>query len=272
MIVGTQSYVWFQVYQAQGKKLEDHWDEILGQVAAAGCEAFEHTVDALATPEQAETMGRLLAKHGLRMPSAYAGSRLHDERWEESVGQVLSRAAFAKQLGASVLITNPQPLSQDKTEAQLETQARALDTLGRELAARGLRLAFHNHSPEMRASAREFHHMMVGTSPAHVGLCLDAHWIYRGAGNSQVALFDIVRLYGERIASLHLRQSRQGTWTQTLSDGDIDYHRLAAVLQHLAFNGPLIMEQAVETGTPTDLPAVERERQSRQWVRQVFGV
>jgi inosose dehydratase len=124
----------------------------------------------------------------------------------------------------------------------------------------------------MRASAREFHHMMLGTDPAQVGLCLDAHWIYRGAGNSQVALYDIVQLYGSRIASLHLRQSRGGVWTQALGDGDIDYQPLVARLRELRFAGPLIMEQAVEKGTPTDLPPVERERQSRAWVRAMFGV
>jgi inosose dehydratase len=273
MIVGTQSYTWYQAYQeAQGKPLSEHWDEILAQVAEAGCQAFENTVDAIATPELAEAMGRLLAKHGLTMPSVYAGSRLHDERWEESVTEVLERAQFARQLGATVLVTNPQPLPQDKTDAELRIQAKALDILGRELRGLGLRLAFHNHSVEMRASAREFHHMLLGTDPAHVGLCLDTHWIYRGAGNSEVALYDIVQLYGARIASLHLRQSRHGIWTQSLCAGDIDYSPLVASLRALRFDGPLIMEQAVEVGTPRDLPAVERERLSRQWVRAVFGV
>ncbi len=113
--------------------------------------------------------------------------------------------------------------------------------------------------------------MMLGTDPAHVGLCLDAHWIYRGAGNSEVALYDIVKLYGPRIASLHLRQSRGGVWAQTLGDGDIDYRPLAAALRALSFDGPAILEQCFEEGTPSDLPPVERERRSRQWVRGMFG-
>ena len=47
-------------------------------------------------------------------------------------------------------------------------------------------------------------------------LCLDTHWIYRGAGNSNVALFDILKLYGDRVVSLHLRQSVGGVWSETL--------------------------------------------------------
>ncbi|OGV72741.1 MAG: hypothetical protein A3K19_02890 [Lentisphaerae bacterium RIFOXYB12_FULL_65_16] len=272
MIVGTQSYTWHQVCAEQGKKLNDHWADVLPLVAQSGCQAIEHNSDAIGSPELADRMAALLAQHGLKMPSVYAGSRLHDDGWEQSVATVLKQALFAKQLGASVLVTNPQPLQQDKTDAELRCQAEAMNTLGRELAAMGIRLAFHNHTPEMRASAREFHHMMLGTDPKHVGLCLDTHWIYRGAGNSQVALYDIVKLYGARIASLHIRQSRDGIWAQTLCDGDIDYRPLVATLRDLRFTGPMIMEQAIEKGTPTDLAPVERERRSREWVRQVFGV
>jgi len=79
----------------------------------------------------------------------------------------------------------------------------------------GLTLSYHNHDIELRNAAREFHHMMVGTDPAYVTLCLDAHWIYRGAGNSAVALFDVLKLYGPRITELHLRQSKDNIWTET---------------------------------------------------------
>jgi hypothetical protein len=58
-------------------------------------------------------------------------------------------------------------------------------------------------------------------------------------------------------------------WDEVLA---IDYQPLVARLRELRFAGPLIMEQAVEKGTPTDLPPLERERQSRAWVRAMFGV
>ena len=83
-------------------------------------------------------------------------------------------------------------------------------------------LAYHNHDAEMREGAREFHHMLTGTDPANVKLCLDAHWIYRGSGNSQVALFDIVEIYVDRIVELHLRQSHDGIWSEVFGEGDIN--------------------------------------------------
>jgi inosose dehydratase len=139
-------------------------------------------------------------------------------------------------LDTQVAVVNPTPIRWgqplDKSDGELATQARALQTLAERLAVHGVRLAYHTHDAEMRHAAREFHHMLLATDPAVVGLCLDAHWIYRGAGNSQVALFDIVQLYGSRVVSLHLRQSRNGVWTETLDEADgadLDYARLAHV-------------------------------------------
>ena len=75
--------------------------------------------------------------------------------------------------------------------------------------------------------------MLLATDPKNVSLCLDVHWVYRGSGNSQVALFDIVKLYGKRIAELHLRQSKGGIWQETFTEGDIDYPRLVQMLDGL---------------------------------------
>ena len=120
-------------------------------------------------------------------------------------------------------MTNPSPIRwggpQSKTDDQLKLQARLLSQLGARLSDLGLVLAYHNHDAELRHAAREFHHMMLGTDPSTVTLCLDAHWIYRGSGNSSVALFDVLKLYGPRISELHLRQSRDGVWTEDLCDG-----------------------------------------------------
>ena len=113
--------------------------------------------------------------------------------------------------------------------------------------------------------------MMVGTDPAHVTLCLDAHWVYRGSGNSQVALFDIVKLYGPRITELHLRQSQNGVWTEAFGPGDIDYPRLAAGLLRIGVKPLLVLEQAVEAGSPNTMNAVEAFQKSTAYTRQVFA-
>jgi len=135
----------------------------------------------------------------------------------------------------------------------------------------GLTLSYHNHDIELRNAAREFHHMMLGTDPAHVTLCLDAHWIYRGAGNSQVALFDVLKLYGSRITELHLRQSKDNIWTETFCKGDIDYRAIAKHLLNIGVRPHIVLEQAVESGSPKTMSTVEAFKKSSQYTRRVFA-
>jgi len=113
--------------------------------------------------------------------------------------------------------------------------------------------------------------MMAGTDPAYVTLCLDAHWIYRGAGNSSVALFDVLKLYGSRVTELHLRQSKDNIWTEAMCDGDIDYPALAKHLLRIGVRPHLVMEQAVETGSPKTMSTIEAFQQSSQYARRVFA-
>ncbi len=124
---------------------------------------------------------------------------------------------------------------------------------------------------ELRNGAREFHHMMTGTNPKLVSLCLDSHWIYRGTGNSSVALFDIVELYGSRIVEIHLRQSQKGTWSETFGEGDINYSALADRLKSKRVRPHLVLEVAVEKGTPKTLDPVTAHRRSVEFARKVFG-
>ncbi len=135
----------------------------------------------------------------------------------------------------------------------------------------GMTLAYHNHDAELRNAAREFHHMLLGTDPRNMAFCLDVHWVYRGSGNSQVALFDVVRLYGSRIRELHLRQSIHGVWTETFCDGDIDYRALAKRLLEMGVKPHLVLEQAPEKCTPKTMDAVESHRRSCRYAREVFA-
>ena len=222
----------------------------------------------IGSPGEVERLAALLAKHGLAMRSIYVGSVLHDAaQADKNVAQILAIAEKAKAAGTRILVTNPNPLRwggpENKSDAQLKTQAAALEELGRQLGKIGMVLAYHNHDIELRNAAREFHHMMAGTDPKCVTLCLDAHWVYRGAGNFSVALFDVVKLYGSRITELHLRQSKDGIWSETFGEGDIDYPLLAERLKDLGIKPHLVMEIAVEKGTPKTLDPVKAHRQSR---------
>lgn len=271
--LACNQYPWIVFYRRDGRDFNASLDSGLAEVAASGVDGFEPIINA---PEEVDRLGPLLKRHGLAMRSLYVNSVLHEpDTAEQSIQQVLAVAEKAKPLGTRILVTNPSPIRwggpENKDDSQLRAQAKALDKLGGELKSMGLVLSYHNHDIELRHAAREFHHMMLGTDLKNVTLCLDAHWIYRGAGNSAVALFDVLKLYGRRVTELHLRQSVDGVWTETLCDGDIDYPALARHLARIGVRPHLVVEQAVESGTPKTMGAVEAHRRSAQYARRVFA-
>ncbi len=269
-VAGNQ-YPWGTYYRRENRDPARELDAALREAAAAGLNGFEPLARSAG---DVRTLAPLLRKHQLEMRSLYVNSTLHDPAWaDQSIAEVLGIAAEARVAGVRIVVTNPSPLgdAEAKTDEQLRFQARALGRLGAALRAQGLTLAYHNHAPELRHAAREFHHMMLATDPKVVRLCLDAHWIYRGSGNSSVALFDIVEMYAPRIAEVHLRQSRNGVWTETFGEGDIDYGALARRLAALRVRPHLVLEQAVEEGTPHTMTGLEAHRIGQAYVRKLFG-
>jgi inosose dehydratase len=242
-----------------------HSDRLLDRIASTQIAGYEPIVN---SASELNGLQDRLHQHGLQMRSLYVNSVLHDAaRIDASIENVVRIAKAARGTGTRIVVTNPAPIrwggDEDKSDAELRLQARSLDQLGAQLRQLGVTLAYHNHDAELRQGGREFHHMLTATNEENVKLCLDAHWVYRGCGNSEVAVFDVLTHYHDRIVELHLRQSVNGTWTETFTvDGDIDYARLFAFLSARSIFPHLVLEQAVESSTPNKLDVVKAHRQS----------
>lgn len=271
--LSTNAYSWQVFYQREGRDFGGMLDAGLAEVKSCGIDGYEPGVGGV------EDIGRLvplLEKHGLEMRSLYVNSTLHTEvEAAKSIETIVAVAKATRGVGTRIFVTNPNPIQwgggQSKDDGQLRVQAASMNRLGAALKEHGVTLAYHNHDIELRHAGREFHHMMVGTDPGLVSLCLDSHWVFRGSGNSQVALFDIVRLYGARVVELHLRQSQGGIWSETLGEGDIDHDRLAAELRRAGAKPHLVLEVAVEKGTAKTMSPAEAHRRSAAYARTVFA-
>jgi inosose dehydratase len=274
--ISSNTYNWGTFYGRQAKNWGEDWDACLTDYAKSGLTAIE---PGFGNAADVAKLAPFLKKHGLAMPSAYVNSSLHQAaEAEQSIATVLAMAEEAKrQLGTQIIVTNPNPLrwgslTEIKSDNDLAEQAKNLERLGGELRARGLTLAYHTHDVELAAGAREFHHMMLNTSPKNVSFCLDAHWVYRGSQNSALAVYDVLKLYGHRVVELHLRQSAGGTWTEAFTaTGDIDYQRVANELKAKKIVPHLVIEQAVEAKSPNTMNGVEAHQKGLAVVRQLFG-
>ena len=272
--LSCNQYSWITFYARDGKDWGKDPDASLAEFASTGLKAYE---PAFNTAAEVPKLLPVLQKYRLAMPSVYVNTSLHEAvEGAKSIESVLSIADALKPANTKIIVTNPNPIQwgsdKNKSDEQLTEQAKNLDKLGAELKKRGMILAYHTHDVELRAAAREFHHMLLATDPKNVSLCLDVHWVYRGSGNSQVALFDIVKLYGKRIAELHLRQSKGGIWQETFTEGDIDYPKLVQMLDNMGVKPHLVLEQCLEKTSPKTMDGVRAHREDLVYVKKVFGV
>lgn len=267
--ISTNTYPWGTFYPREGKAFVVHSDEALGAIASSGLTGYEPGVGA---PGELEGLGPKLKGHGLQMRSIYVNSTLHEKtEAQKSIDLVVAIGKKAAELGTRIIVTNPSPAG-NKGDAELIRQAESLNRLGARLREFGITLAYHNHDVELRHGAREFHHMLTATDSDCVKFCLDAHWVFRGCGNSQVALFDALSHYAARVVELHLRQSEKGTWTEAFSgSGDIDFGRLSAILKTKGIRPNLVLEQAVEGGTPNTMNAVDAHKEGVAAVNGLFA-
>jgi len=109
--------------------------------------------------------------------------------------------------------------------------------------------------------------MLRHTDPDKVGICLDLHWVARGRQDPYRLLQDA----GKRVLDLHLRNSRNGVWSEELGDGEIDYGRIGAILKQIAYQGFYTVELAYESKTPHTRSLPEDLQRSREYVQRVLG-
>ena len=145
-----------------------------------------------------------------------------------------------------------------------------LDWLVKQLGPSTSRIQELVHDNELKAGAREFHHMMLNTSPDSMSFCFDVHWVYRGTQNSEVAVFDVLKLYGKRVVELHLRQSVNGIWSETFGEGDIDYKRLVDEMKKLGIRPHLVIEQCIEEKSPNTVTAEEAHKRDLVAIQEMF--
>ncbi|MDA0347058.1 MAG: sugar phosphate isomerase/epimerase [Verrucomicrobia bacterium] len=274
MPLATNSYPWGTFYKRQGRDYDADLAFTISEIKKSGADCLEPNLKSL---DYVDTLSSELQKQDLGMISVYVNSELHEaEKAKESIDWAMAIVRRAKKrMGTKIVVTNPSPIRwggpENKTDDQLAVQRDALEDLGKAIHSEGMSLAYHFHDPEFREGAREVHHMLSATNPEYVKLCLDAHWAFRGAGDSNVALHDIVKLYGDRIVELHIRQSRDGIWTEAFGDGDIDYVRLTRELVELGVSPLVTMEQAVEEKSLDTMDALAAHEISHAKSREVFA-
>ncbi len=265
--ISTQLYVWSQMPDSASKGLAGE----LSEVKTAGFSAFEANLSIVSDAEKANKVKSILQDYGLQISSLYSGGTFHiNESAQASISEILNSASFASDLGVKSITLNPNPRSGggEKTDDELSIQADNLNKLGKMLYdSYGMSLFIHNHTPEIVNNAREFRSYCDLTDPKFVNACIDVHWVYRGG----VDPFSLTQEYGNRIKAMHIRNSKDGVWTEDFNDGDIDYRAYRDLLEKIDYIGWVTLELAYESSTKITRPLVENAKLSREYIRMIFG-
>ena len=258
-------------YAREGINLIQNLDSCFAELKAAGLAGFEATAG---QPGELDQYITALAKQDMQLRSVYVSANLHDANTcDAEIQRVIAVAERAKAAGTKIVVLNPAAKA-GKSDAELNLQNVSLNNLGAALRELGMKLSMHYHTTELEFAAREFHSFMCDTSPENVSLCFDVHWSFRASGNSAVSAYNHAKLYADRVSELHLRQSQDGTWTETfVTKADIDYIKTLAILRQNKGFGDchVVLEQAPENGTPKTLKPLEVFKQSVKAVREMFS-
>ena len=266
MMIGSQLYGWGQYYDRDKKPFDI--DEILSALRDMGYDYAENSTDPNNLASAAVSFAEILRAKGMKPISMYSGGRFHDDAGAKVAEKFAAAARAYRDAGFTILVCNPDPIGRPKTDAELETQAKNLAFAGVELKKAGIRLALHQHTPEFANKAKEFHSNFKKTNSSEVGWCYDAHWVFRG-GNIMPP--EALRDYGDRLATWHLRQSRDKIWWEDLDAGDIDYSWVAKFAKEHGLPRNYTVELALEGGTKITRSGIENHRRSIEFVRRVMA-
>lgn len=271
-VISSNEYNWITFYQRAGQVWGQDWDACIQDYARSGLKALEPSIGNV---DDVNKLIPALKKYDISLPSIYVGSILHEPKEADlSIQRILAVADRLKLEGTKIIVTNPSPLKNGvtKSDAELACQVEKLNILGNLLKEKGITLAYHTHDVEFRESAREFQYVLQRTKPENLAFCMDVHWVYRGSGNSEQTVFDVLKTYGNRIVALHLRQSQNGIWTETFSGkGDIDYVRFANELKRQKIKPHLVIEQCLESKTVQTMDAAQAHAIDLKIVKALFN-
>lgn len=170
-MIGTQEYVWTRLAArgpelAPGHRLGHGPGRRPPGVGASGAEAGGRA--ARGGPRAAPRPGP---------PPVFLAGPLHDlARAVATMDRMLAvgRAAAAELCRPASGYPGPAEGGGPKPDAGLRLQAENLGDLAHDFAAEGLRLLRHPEDPAPRHAVHEVGHMLPGTDPDAVGLCLDS--------------------------------------------------------------------------------------------------
>ncbi|MBV9209307.1 MAG: sugar phosphate isomerase/epimerase [Acidobacteria bacterium] len=203
----------------------------LEDAANAGYDGVELGLSAFASAEVAEAVSNALKQHKLGIAALFYDVSTGAD--DESLRKIGSAATQAAKFGARLLniITVADPATQAphkkwRDDGSLDSVLRVMSVLAEEAERGGMNVCWHPHAENLSEDCTGLRRFLQQSAQTRVGVCLDLGWVLRAGSDPLRAL----RLCGDRLSLIHLRDFNQGVWCQALGEGLLD---LEAIGQYL---------------------------------------
>lgn len=209
---------------------------------------------------------KILDATGLTLFGVHIYLEKYDERTQvASMDEVRRIADGAAALGAQRLILSGGGLISEGQVASdaVKRKADGLNEAGKYCRSKGIRLAYHNHGPEMASNGMEIGQLLSLTDAATVDFLMDCGWAYR-AGLDVPAFF---RRHHRRLVGVHLRDFN-GDEQVPLGQGQFPIAEMGQAIAEVKWKGWVINEEERLSGAKPGETAVGPARQT---LRRVFG-
>jgi inosose dehydratase len=120
----------------------------------------------------------------------------------------------------------------------------------------------------MLSDAREWRYILHNTDPKYVTFCLDLDWVHQGGLDPLTLLHEA----GKRVTEVHVRNSKDKLWLESVEDGDIDYRKVAQRMKAEEIKALIVVELAYRENTVITRPLGENLRLSRLYTEKIFGI
>jgi len=147
--------------------------------------------------------------------------------------------------------------------AAFKEAAAIFEEAGKELAAQGKMLCYHNHSWEFQdyGGVRGIDTLYGLSDPQYVKACIDTYWVRHGQDDPE----KFIRRHADRLAILHMKDFRDGEFAD-LGEGEIDFDSVMKLGEELN-----VEWATVENDRPKE-PAIDSIRISRKYLSEKFGI
>jgi sugar phosphate isomerase/epimerase len=242
-------------------------DKIFADMSYAGLDGIELMHTALRYPDSVEHITALSNEHNLPVIGTSFGGAMWDRMQHDAVFEdahlVVTRLA---KLGGRTLGTSVGKAPQTKTAEQLDAQAELLRRIINLCRDNGVVLNLHNHTYEVENDMHDLRGTLARIPEVKLGP--DLNWLVRGGVNP----VNFIKTFGDRIVFLHIRdQNADGTWSEAVGEGDMDYVAIGRALHTLDFSGDAVIELAHERNFKPTRPLRDSFKMSRAYVRKTLG-